>query len=204
MRIAVSGYPGTGKTSLVKALSDHYQLPILKENMFEIGDINRKINVAHRLNQTAEVDALIKRYVQSFMKWDAERTEAYKTHPAFIADRWEADLLNYWLLSSRSLSLNSSQVTIKLFNHLKAKSKSIDFVVLTPLIKPFSSENNEEGNTRKKGYNGHLQDIVINTGLIKAYTEIPLILLPEKPMTIDERVQYIDDYIADYGKNIAL
>lgn len=197
MRIAVSGYPGTGKTTLVKALSERYKLPILKENMFEIGDINRKINAALRANKSEEVNALIKLYVQSFMKWDTERSLAYKKHTAFIADRWESDLLNYWLLSSRTLSLNSSQVTSKLFKSMKEKSKNLDFVVLTPLLKPFSGENNEEGNVRKKGYNGHLQDIVINAGLIQIYTNIPLIMLPEKSMTIEERVQYIEDYIAE-------
>ena len=37
LRIAVSGFPGTGKTSLVKALADKYGLPIVEEGMSSIG-----------------------------------------------------------------------------------------------------------------------------------------------------------------------
>ncbi|MEY3884664.1 MAG: hypothetical protein RIS87_439, partial [Pseudomonadota bacterium] len=44
MRIVVSGFPGTGKTSLVKALSEKYDLPIIEENLIKIGDLNRQLN----------------------------------------------------------------------------------------------------------------------------------------------------------------
>jgi hypothetical protein len=182
MRIVVSGFPGTGKTSLVKALSEKYDLPIIEENLIKIGDLNRQLN-------------LIKNYANSFLEWDIERSNRYKESKSFIADRWEADLLDYWLFSSKSMSSNADSITLKLLNNLKQKSKSIDFVVVTPLLKPFSSDVNEEGNVRIKGFTNHLRSIVTNVGLITAFTKTSLILIPELPMNINERVEYIDNII---------
>lgn len=193
MRIVVSGFPGTGKTSLVKALSEKYDLPIIEENLIKIGELNRQLNLA--LKNKDDVTLLIKNYANSFLEWDIDRSNRYKESKSFVADRWEADLLDYWLFSSKSMSSNADSITLKLLNNLKQKSKSIDFVVVTPLLKPFSSDVNEEGNVRIKGFTNHLRSIVTNVGLITAFTKTSLILIPELPMNINERVEYIDNII---------
>jgi Cdc6-like AAA superfamily ATPase len=191
LKIVVSGFPGTGKTTLVNALSKELSLPIIQENMLEIGSLNRELNIAIKQGRKQDLPTLIKQYSESFLDWDAQRGFSYQGHEGFIADRWEADLLDYWLFSSSSFETDFSQISATLLKNLRQKSKSIDFCVLTSLTKPFSAEKNEEGNTRAAGFTMHLRNLVTTVGLIKTFTKTPLIILPDTKMSVDERVDFL-------------
>jgi hypothetical protein len=191
LKLVVSGFPGTGKTTLVNAISSEFSLPIIQENMFQIGDLNRQLNIAIKEKRQKEIPGLIKKYCESFLDWDAKRAAEYRKHEGFIADRWEADLLDYWLLSSSSYLGDLSKVTTKLLKNLQEKSKNIDICILTPLIEPFSHDKNEEGNVRTKGFTTHLRNIVTTVGIIKTFTKTTLIMLPNSKMTLDERLDFV-------------
>lgn len=191
LKLAVSGFPGTGKTTLVNALSSELSLPIIQENMFQIGELNRQLNSAIKEKRHKEIPLLMKRYCESFLEWDAKRGIEYQEHQTFIADRWEADLLDYWLLSSSSFVGDFSKISTQLLKSLKEKSRNIDVCILTPLIEPFSNEKNEEGNTRAKGFTRHLRNIVTTVGIIKTFTKTNLVIIPSRKMSVDERLDYV-------------
>jgi adenylate kinase len=86
LKIVVSGFPGTGKTTLVNALSKELSLPIIQENMFEIGSLNRDLNIAIKQGRKQDLPTLIKQYSESFLDWDAKRGFSYQGHEGFIAD----------------------------------------------------------------------------------------------------------------------
>ena len=132
LKLVVSGFPGTGKTTLVNAISSEFSLPIIQENMFQIGDLNRQLNIAIKEKRQKEIPGLIKKYCESFLEWDARRSAEYLEHQSFIADRWEADLLDYWLLSSASFVGDFSKISTKLLKNLQENSKNIYVCILTP------------------------------------------------------------------------
>lgn len=200
LRIVVSGFPGTGKTSLVNALGNKFDLPVIREDMSAISRAAGEFRRAMKQGRKEALPGLKKQLVQSFLDWDRERTIKYAMHSGFVADRWEADLIDWWLLAFKNEARAADGVTSRLLESFRKKSEILSFAVVMPMLKPFSADPNEEGNRRMQGFTLHLFNTVTLRGLIQTFTRLPLISLPAKPMTLDERVAFIDMAIKDAAR----
>jgi predicted ATPase len=191
LKIAVSGFPGTGKTSLVKALGEKFDIPIIQENMLPIRNAEKDFATARMQRRTEDLPALHAALVESFVSWDAGRTKEYQARDSFVADRWEADLLDWWLVRFGQGRASVDSVTTSLLKNFQEKSKIFNFVVITPVQKPFSFEPNEQGNTRSANLTMHVLNMAVTAGLVQHFTDLPALFIPNEPMSVEERVDFV-------------
>ena len=191
LKVAVSGFPGTGKTTLVKAISERFDLPIIQEDMFSIGNASNLYDIAIRQNRTLDLPVLKRKLIESYLSWDKKRTEAYLSSQTFIADRCEADLLDFWLLRFSSSGSEIDQITNFLLKNFCNKIQKFDLIIMTPLSPPFSHLPNEEGNKRKSGFTLHVHNAAMTSGLIQSFTNTPILRLPTTAKSIDERLNLV-------------
>lgn len=196
LKIALSGFSGTGKTSLAKALGHRLELPVIPEEMLTLANADRALVIAQAENRFAELPDAIQALINAFVHWDNGRSEAYAQRQGYIADRWEADLLDWWLARFGKGSYPVDQVTATLFGNFQKKAADLDYVILMPLLRPFSRDANDEGNKRGGSMTTQLLNTTLTRGLIVSFTQLPIISLPSQPLGIDERVDYVLKAIA--------
>ncbi len=191
IRISVSGLPGTGKSTLAVALGEHFGVPVMPENLLAVANADRDYSRAIEARDTVNLQRLGKAMAESFLEWQSQRAEAYQASESFIADRWDADLLDWWLVS---FGLGASQVdsyTSTLIEGLVSAAKRIDLAVVTPIMPPFAAGLNEEGNGRLTTMTKHVLTNTVITGVIRRYTTTPVLELPARPMTVGQRVDAV-------------
>lgn len=189
LRIAVSGPPGSGKSALVNALAHRLNLPSVPESMKEIvqsektyrtyktqpGFDPKKLEEAHRL------------VMSSYKAWFDDRVSIYaRLNDGFVADRWEADLLDTWLIKHGLTSLDS--ISRVFFDHMISQSKSLTAVVMLPFLPPFDTTHNDDGLTRAHGFSARLVKQAMTRGLMQLCPSLRVIEMPAKPWSVDQRV----------------
>lgn len=194
-KIAISGPVGSGKTTLAHALATRLDAPLFEENMKGIYDAHACWKQVRQDTQASDADrqSAIRRCMQAFKDWADERRRLYAAHEGFVADRWEADLLDAWLKMYADYGYDKT--TASLFKDMREKAKLFDYAVVMPLQSPFAEEKNESGLVRKKAFSLRLMSHLLTGGLIRQCPQLPVIALPIQPMTVDERVQFIQDAI---------
>lgn len=191
LRIAVSGFPGTGKTSLVNALSKKFKIPIIRENMMDLSVKSYAEDMLIRTYGGERSLEHVRRFVDAFVLWDADRTRQYSVNGSFVADRWEADLLEMFLLTF----IYGGEPVETTFPHLlknyQQKAKIFDLVILTPLLPPFAEDKNENGISRVRSLSRHVLNMSVMLGLMQNFATVPIFPLPNTPLSVEERVNLI-------------
>ena len=200
MRIAVSGYAGTGKSALCLALSGALRLPVIPENMLGIARAGMRFTDAlraFRVDPQAESPALSRRaLVDEFLGWTTDRAERYAESGGFVADRWEADLLAWWLISNL---IDDDGTTVALVEAMQAQAAQFDYIVFPHLTKPFVGKGsvNTDGLVRTASFSQHIAFHTMLAGLLQELTGARVIRLPQSADTAEERAEFVLNVIAN-------
>lgn len=196
IRIAISGPNASGKTTLAKAVHEKFDLPLIEEGVKPIFEAQFQFNRLRKASAPKEDLAKAKRaWADSFQQWVKDREMMYANHPGFVADRWEADLLDMWLvLFGRERSVDP--LTVKLLKNLRSKARTLDLVILMPLSRPLTQENNDVNLQRATSFTNRLLNSVVTTGVIYSTPHLRVLKIPSTPMTTEQRLALVEEAVS--------
>lgn len=191
LKIVVSGPTGSGKTTFVRALAQRMGVPALEENMKDIYQAHGKFIQARKKPDISspELEEAFKLASEPFVAWAQGRSKQYQTHAGFVADRWEADLLDLWL--KLYADFGHDKLTRGLLRDMRNKSETFDYAVVMPLEPRFEEERNEDGLRRKSAFSLRFMSQIMTGGLIRQCPKLRVIPIPGKPMSVEERLDFI-------------
>jgi predicted ATPase len=195
LRIVVSGSSGSGKSTLVNALARKFGVPALKEEMKDIyvaADVHRKLKKDKNAAE-ADVERAATDWMKCFPAWAEQRKKMYADNDGFVADRWEADLLSVWLRNFSSRPVDKT--TIRLRQDMLAKAKTFSYAIVLPLHRPAREERNEDGLRRNPSFSARFLANVLTVGLIRQCRDLPIIFVPNRQLSVEERVEYVENVI---------
>lgn len=187
LRIAFCGAQGTGKSTLVPLIAEKLCIGVLNKTTQEVMDEFGFKSQNDILNDPAVKgvefqSAMIKSRHDFFMKKNEEGICRY------ITDRTPLDSWAYYLVHNSYYA--SDSVSDELRNYVKDSSKYFDFVFnLVPGL--FTVENNGIRNT-KSYYQKTIHSVIQYNALDLGYK---LITVPSSVLSIDDRVNWILDYL---------
>jgi len=195
LRIVLNGPVASGKTTLGKAIAQKYGIPFIEEGLIDIFKA-KHIYYEMRKNKASadEIDYARRCWIKSFFDWKDKRAQLYRDHREFVADRWDADLLDIWLYFW-GREPHVDHVTQDLFRNLHEKSKSIDLVVLLPFGEPFTLENSSQNLRRNTRFTVGLFNWAIINGLIRSVANLNVLNIPSQSLSVGERLQCVDERI---------
>lgn len=192
-RIVVSGAVGAGKTTLVHALAERLGVPAIGEGLC---DLYAELTANQRLRSgsapQAERSQALERLMQTFFDWAHERARQYGAHPGFVADRWEADLLDLWLKLFADFDCDAR--TAQLLGDMRAKAQGLACaVLLPPAIRPVEARN-EDGLRRRQTFTLTFLSSLVTSGLLRQCPGLPVLALPAQS-SVEERVDRVLAFI---------
>lgn len=192
LKIAISGPNASGKTTLANAISERYRIPVLEEGVAQI--FNSQAVFDKLRHERAPVNELVQAktaWIDAFSRWTENRALAYEKNPGFVADRWEADLLDFWLVLMRN-EKNVDQLTVKFAKNLRARAKMLDLVIVMPFGAPFSREKNDADIARATTLANRLLNTMITTGIIHTLPDVRVLRIPPTVLSVGERLALIE------------
>lgn len=190
-RIAVTGATGLGKTTLVRALAQHFQLPIIEERWEPISEALHAWKAAK--NRPAPVVARARaRYIQAGIDWLRFRGGKAAEHGQFIADRMSVDLLVSWMFTGIDQSDPPAFHTV--FRDAVAQANSLDLIVVPKYGDPLAVGPNETGQLRDVTARRLLAH-GLTRGLLAELVTTPVLYLPAEVASTPQRVAYIQSWL---------
>ena len=190
LRIVVSGPVGSGKTTLARALAAHYGLRLLGEPM---AAVVRAETAFRGLRRTLgapreQLVTALQACVMAYRACIAERASLYAMPGGFVADRWEVDLLDFWLVALAPYSDDGP--TADFLADMQRKAAGFSAFVMLPLQRPsdHTDGRNEHALRRNLKFGPSLLNWTVSLGLARNFTDLPVILAPEAADSVESRV----------------
>lgn len=197
LKIAISGPVGTGKTTLARALGKRLGLPVLEEDLWEVVAVWKAFQALAKTGHAGkpELTRAFRKSVDSYFEWIERRSENSRGLDGFVADRWEADLASFWLRSFSHRTVADGK-TQGIMQAVRKRGAELDLVVVLPAgISGFPSYN-DDGLKRTDNLCARIMGGSIMTGLTKQLTECPVMLIPDMPLSAEERVTLVEQWLA--------
>lgn len=195
IRIVISGPNASGKTTLARAISEKYQVKIIQENLQAI--IKARVAL-HKTIFAQAKENLIKEarkvLINEFMNWLRQRDRDYKRNNAFVADRWEADLLDMWLVFMRN-EVDVDDLTGLIVKTMTERAENINLAIIMPLAQPMSLRPNEDSIKRNSTLTNRLLNSMLTKGIIQSLPKMRVLKMPHKDLSVYERLSLVDQFI---------
>lgn len=199
LKIAVSGYTGTGKSTLCRELARRLNLQLVEEDTGRIVQVDNAGNEAIRANRgDRKVFVQAKsELAQAYRQWSSERTQALNGQADVIADGWHADLLIWWMLAFMEFRGEAEKLTGLLSQEMSRVAQGLDYIVITPFERPFTRTDDDAGESSFGKANGtaHLLYQTLLRGLLLGSDNAKIIQLPPALTTVEARADYIEQVI---------
>ncbi|MCK9542421.1 MAG: AAA family ATPase [Novosphingobium sp.] len=190
LRIAVSGYVGTGKTTFCEALAGSLDAPMIAEGMDGLLAAENAYHAAVRVPSPDRpaVAAARERLLGAFAEWAKRREALCARETSFVADRWEADLLVWWLTLLGGSGMAVDRETMTLLRDLRARASRLTHVIVMPFQKPFPGQRNSDGMVRRADFTTQALYEATLAGVIASFAGIRAIRLPAGAVSVEQRV----------------
>jgi adenylate kinase family enzyme len=192
LRIVVSGPQGAGKTSLCRALGQRLNLPMLEEEMVPIFRSKARLRSVQR-DPARTPDAVAearKAWVETFFAWADQRLERQANLSGFVADRWEADLLYFWIVSL--LGKDRPQETQRLMKRFRQQAGRVHYAILVTSSQPEAPTRNEAGLVRTGDDGVYLLQSAAIHGLIAQHTTLRCLLVKDDGLSVESRAEGVE------------
>lgn len=197
LKIAVSGYLGSGKTTLCRELATRLGLHMIEEDLVDLtvaGEVCQRTMRDHADKKPAIIGAK-EELARVYDAWSTQRSQALRNHDRVIADRWHADLLVWWLQDFKTVFGPIERATTRLFREMNTWAAQLDYIILTPFQKPFAAlgEANSAGMARYPNQTDHLLFQSLLRGLVVTpANNRKIILFPPGEMTLRQRADFVE------------
>jgi hypothetical protein len=189
-RIAITGAPGTGKTTLARALAEKLDAPLFEEDFHSIGAAANAAWMAFHRGE--ELAPYLDQYGLECLNW-LERRAASFSASSFVADRFGIDVL---VVSLDFRICGSDAWAYRLIRETQKHASNIDLIVVPPLVNLGQGKPNEDGIRRNESYRALLATHSMTKGmLMELLPRRRSLFLSRSAGTTEERVAEVCRYL---------